>query len=80
MTRNPSTEIRFTPRNSVPAFPRDRALLSDVLAAAKSAFPQVSGLTRVSASRAYFQANGDPTHYSLAVTESEAVQLGWVIL
>jgi hypothetical protein len=78
MNRDPSTDIRFTGKNSVPAFPRDRALLTEVLAAARLAFPQVSGLTRVSATRAYFQANGDPTHYSLAVSGTEAVALGYV--
>ena len=80
MNRNPSTEIRYTSKTAVPAFPRDKALLSEVLATARAAFPEVSGLTHVSADRAYFQANGDPTHYSLAVTADEAARLGYIKL
>lgn len=80
MNRSPSTAIKHTPDNSVPAFPRDRAVLAEVFTAVREAYPSVEGLTHVSADRAFFQIFADPTHYSVAITADEAATLGYLSL
>jgi hypothetical protein len=62
----------------VPAFPRDRAVLADVLARVRADFPSVDGLTHVAPDAAVFQIVGDPTRYCLAITADEASALGYI--
>lgn len=49
-----------------------------VMQAAKSAFPNISGLVYVDSGRAFFQVIGDRTCYSVEITAEEASALGYV--
>lgn len=62
----------------VPAFPRNREVLADVLARVRAEFPNVSGLTHVTPTAAVFQTLGDPTRYCLEITADEAAALGYI--
>lgn len=71
------TSDRDLPKQ-VPAFPRVKGLLSDVLSRVRTDFPAVNGLTHVTADAAVFQVNGDPTRYCLRITRAEADALGYM--
>jgi hypothetical protein len=73
------TSTRDLPKQ-VPAFPRVKGLLGDVLARVREDFPKVNGLTHVTADTAIFQVNGDATRYCLSITRAEADALGYMDL
>jgi hypothetical protein len=62
----------------VPAFPRDRGLLSAVIKAGKAAHPSICGLTHVTPTHAVLQVTGDATYYLVEITPVEAYGLGWI--
>lgn len=66
--------------NQVPAFPRVKGLLGDVLAKVRKDFPNVNGLTHVTADAAVFQVIGDRTRYCLRISREEADALGYIEL
>lgn len=73
------TSARDLPKQ-VPAFPRVKGLLGDVLARVRADFPNVNGLTHVTADTAVFQVRGDRTRYCLRITREEAIVLGYIEL
>lgn len=73
------TSTRSLPKQ-VPAFPRNNAVLRDVLARIREAYPDVQGLTHVTADAAIFQVHGDPIRYCLKITRAEADALGFLEL
>lgn len=78
MNRNTSAEI--LPSRAVGILPpvgSRRQAFREIFATAREAFPFIQGLTCIDANRAYFQATGDPTFYSVAITRDEATLLGW---
>ena len=78
-TRNPSTTIQPVRASGIlpPVGPR-RTLFNELFAEALKAYPSIHGMTCVDAGRAYFQAYGDSTYYSVAITLDEAEQLGYL--
>jgi len=76
-TRSPSAIIRpVRPSGILPPVGSRRQLFSELFTAARTAYPEIHGLTCIDASRAYFQANGDSTYYSVAITPDEAKLMG----
>ena len=77
-TRNPSATIQpDRPSGILPPVGSRRQLFSELFAAARTAYPEIHGLTCIDESRAYFQADGDRTYYSVAITIDEAKLMGW---
>jgi hypothetical protein len=68
------------PRGMIAAFPRDKALLAQVFAAARNHNPRINGLTHATATHAVMQASGDPVFYMVEVTPAQARALGFVEL
>jgi hypothetical protein len=66
------------PRKMIGAFPRDRQLLRDVIAAGRTINPAVNGLTHVTATQAVLQAPGDPVYYLVDLDPAQARALGWM--
>lgn len=66
------------PRKMIGAFPRDRQLLRDVIAAGRTINPAVSGLTHITPTHAVLQADRDPTYYLVTVTPEQAQMLGYI--
>lgn len=66
------------PRKMIGAFPRDRQLLRDVIAAGRTINPAVNGLTHVTPTHAVLQAPGNPTYYLVEVTPAQAASLGYL--
>lgn len=73
------TATRNLPKQ-VPAFPRNSAILKDVLARIRADFPNVNGLTHVTSDTAIFQVTGDSTRYCLRITPEESAALGFIKL
>lgn len=75
MTRDPSAQIP-TPRYGLPMLSpaADRSAYKALFAAARAAFPaaSITGLVAVNNERAWFQALGDTTPYSIAITADES--------
>lgn len=66
------------PAKMIGAFPRDRQLLRDVIAAGRTLNPEVNGLTHVTPTHAVLQAPGNPTYYLVEVTPAQAAALGYL--
>ena len=80
MNRFPSKTITpIKPQGILPPVGARRATFDAVMAAAREAFPNIHGLTCIDAGRAYFQANGDTTYYSVDISADEAAALGYVV-
>jgi hypothetical protein len=76
MNRNPSKAITpIKPQGILPPIGTRRAVFQEVFAAARAAYPQIHGLTCVDAGRAYFQADGDATYYSVDISADEFAAL-----
>ena len=77
----PSTTIKPVHASGIlPPVGARRAVFAEVMAKGKAAFPQVTGLTCITTTRAFFQRTGDATPYSVAITLEQAVALGYVIV
>ena len=77
--RNPSRTMHpVRPSGILPPVGPRRRLFNELFDAAKAAFPDIHGLTCVDAGRAYFQADGDSTYYSVAITLDEAELMGYM--
>lgn len=76
MNRNPSNTITpIKPQGILPPIGPRRAVFQEVFAAARAAYPKIHGLTCVDAGRAYFQADGDATYYSVDISADEFAAL-----
>lgn len=75
MTRDPSTHTP-APRYGLPMLSStaDRSAYKALFAAARAAFPaaSITGLVAIKNGRAWFQALGDATPYSIAITADES--------
>lgn len=73
-----ATTTTKRPRKMIGAFPRDRQLLRDVIAAGRTLNPAVNGLTHITPTHAVLQAPGDPVYYLVEVTPLQAALLGYL--
>jgi len=70
--RDPSTTIKpVKPVGILPPIGPRAATFRAIMGAGKAAFPEISGLVYVTATRAYFQQTGNATPYSVAITPAE---------